>query len=337
MPATNGFTMPTALEIDADTATERYAKFIAEPWEKGFGHTLGNALRRVLLSSLEGAAVATVRIDGVLHEFSTIPDVMEDVTEVMLNIKKLRLKCHGDMPRTLELTADKAGPVTAANIHEDSMTEILNPELVICTLDRDRPIRMELELASGRGYRPAELNKHDDQPIGVIPVDCLFSPVERVRYDVQACRVGQRTDYDRVELEVWTDGRLSPQDALQTAANILLEHLNAFIQGGGEDETEEATLSDEEHELLNKMMRPVSELDLSVRAKNCLHNAEIEHLGVLILKAESEMLKYRNFGKKSLEEIKGKLADMGLALEMAIPEHLTRIMDARLEKEKEEE
>ncbi|MCF7853551.1 MAG: DNA-directed RNA polymerase subunit alpha [Candidatus Pacebacteria bacterium] len=329
--------MPQALEIDENTASDVYAKFVAEPWEKGFGHTVGNALRRVLLSSLDGIAVSTVRIDGVPHEFTTISDVIEDVTEVILNIKKLRFRCEGDLPRTLELYADKAGPVTGGNIREDGVTDVLNKDQVVCTLDRDRPVRMEIEIDRGRGYRPAEENKREDQPIGVIPVDCIFSPVERVRYHVQACRVGQRTDYDRLELEVWTDGRVTPDEAVRNAASIIQEHLNVFTQVAGTDEAEEQKLTPEEQEMLEKMCSDVKALELSVRARNCLHNAAIGHIGELIQKTESEMLKYRNFGKKSLQEIKEKLTDMGLSLEMDIPEHLQRAMEQRIQKELEEE
>ncbi|MDX9979014.1 MAG: DNA-directed RNA polymerase subunit alpha, partial [Lentisphaeria bacterium] len=194
MSGLESFAMPAAIKVDESTATATYARFTAEPWESGFGHTIGNALRRVLLSSLEGCAVSSVRIDGVAHEFSSIEDVVEDVAEIVLNLKKLRLQCdsEADLPRTIELYADKAGPVTAAAVQEDGVVRVLNPGLVICTLDKDRPLRMEMEIDRGRGFRPAEENKREDHPIGVIPVDCIFSPVERVRYDVQACRVGNR-------------------------------------------------------------------------------------------------------------------------------------------------
>ncbi|MFO7820929.1 MAG: DNA-directed RNA polymerase subunit alpha [Lentisphaeria bacterium] len=324
MPELTGFTMPEAIETDQETSSPTYAKFIAEPWEKGFGHTLGNALRRILISSLEGVAVSSVRIDGVPHEFSTIPDVVEDVTDIILNIKKLRVRCDGDLPRTLELYADKKGDVTAAAVREDGVTTVLNPDAHICTLDRARPLRMEIEITQGRGYRPAELNKRDDQPIGVIPVDCLFSPVERVRYDIHSCRVGQRTDYDRLQLEVWTDGRITPEEALRDATEIMEGHLTVFTKAGGGEEVApaEVPLSDEETELFDKMGSDVGDLELSVRAKNCLHNAGVEMIGELIQKSEPEMLKFRNFGKKSLEEIQEKLADMGLGLGMELPDNV---------------
>ncbi len=332
MPDTNGFTMPSALAVDESTATDRYAKFIAEPFEKGFGHTLGNAMRRVLLSSMEGVAAATVRIDGVPHEFTTIDNVVEDVTEVILNLKMVKFKCDGNLPRTLELYAEKAGPITAAAIREDGVTEVLNKSQLICNLDQDRPLRMEIEIDRGRGYRAAELNKRDEQPIGVIPMDCLFSPVERVRYDIHACRVGQRTDYDQLVLEVWTDGRISPEDAVRKSSAILQEHLTVFVQSGRDEELTEVTLTEEEEAFVDRLCRSVNDLNLSVRARNCLRNANIESLGELVQKSEAEMLKYRNFGKKSLDEIKEKLLEMDISLEMDIPEHLVKVLDQRIEK-----
>ena len=321
--------MPQAFTVDQSTATDTYARVISEPWEKGFGHTIGNALRRVLLSSMEGVAVSSIRIDGVKHEFATIPDVIEDVTEIVLNVKRLRLTCHGEVPRTLELRAEKAGPVTAAAVQEDGVTEVLNPDLLICTLDRARTLRMEIEIDRGRGYRAGEENKREDHPIGVIPVDCLFSPIERVRYDVQACRVGQRTDYDRLELDVWTDGRIAPCDAVKQAALILREHLAVF--GDSSDEDGVIQISDaEDKELLEKLCRSVNELELSVRAENCLNNAQIRVIGQLVQKVDSEMLKYRNFGKKSLEEIKTKLAAMDLSLGMTLSDEMRAALDQHL-------
>jgi DNA-directed RNA polymerase subunit alpha len=332
MPGLEGFALPSALQLDAATATTRYAKFVAEPWENGFAHTIGNALRRVLLSSMDGVAIASVRIDGVAHEFSTIPGVVEDVTEIILNLKKLRLTCDGDLPRTIELYADKAGEVTAAAVREDGVTTVLNPELLICTLDEDRPLRMELEICTGRGWRPAEENKREDHPIGVIPVDCLFSPVDRVRYDVQACRVGQRTDYDRLELEIWTDGRVSPQDALTRAAFLLREHLAVF--GSAQDvalpQVPVHVASAEDQELLDKLCLSVNVLELSVRAVNCLNTAQIRVLGELVEKNEAEMLKFRNFGKKSLQEIKAKLGDLGLSLSMTLKDEIREAMKQKL-------
>ncbi len=339
MPGIEGFALPSAVQMDTATAGSRYAKFVAEPWENGFGHTIGNALRRVLLSSMEGVAVSSVRIDGVAHEFTTIPGVVEDVTEIILNIKKLRLQCEGDLPRTLELYADKAGPVTAAAVREDGVTKVLNPDLLICTLDEDRPLRVEMEICKGRGWRPAEENKREDHPIGVIPVDCLFSPVERVRYDVQACRVGQRTDYDRLELEIWTDGRITPQDALTRAAFLLREHLAVF---GAPQEAMPApepvrVTTPEEEELLAKLMLSVNVLELSVRAVNCLNTAQIRVLGELVEKTEPEMLKFRNFGRKSLQEIKAKLAEYGLSLGMSLSDPVREALKQRLAEQQQEQ
>ena len=335
MAGNTGIAMPNALVVDKATATDRYAKFVAEPWEKGYGNTVGNSLRRILLSSMEGVAITSLRIDGVAHEFTTIPDVVEDVTEVVLNLKHLHVTCDGELPRKLELYADKAGVVTAANIKEDGVTKILNPDLVICQLDKDRPLRMEIEIDYGRGYRPGEENKHEDQAIGVIPVDSLFSPVERVRYDVQACRVGQKTDYDRLELEVWTDGRINPQDALVQSSRILRDLTRVFLITGGEAGGEagipvETITNSEDQAMLEKMLISVNDLELSVRAKNCLSNAEIHVVGELVEKNEGELLKFRNFGKKSLDEIKSSLEQMGLALGMSLKEEIRAVMKSRL-------
>ena len=336
MPSLEGFAMPQELAVDEATATDAYARFVAEPLENGFGHTLGNALRRVLLSSMEGVAVSSIRIDGVAHEFTYIPDVVEDVTEIVLNVKKLRMQCSGDLPRTIELYADKAGAVTAAAVREDGVTDVLNPELHICTLDRDATVRMEIEIDRGRGYRPAEENKREDHPIGVIPVDCLFSPVERVRYDVQACRVGQRTDYDRLELEVWTDGRVDPQQSVRQAAMLLREHL-AIFAATEEEETQMVQItSAEDQELLEKLCMSVNDLELSVRAKNCLNSAEIRVIGELVENTDAEMLKYRNFGKKSLMEIKTKLNEMFLSLGMTLKDEIRLALQQRFEQQSEE-
>ena len=337
MPNLDGFSMPTALEVDEATATPTYAKFLAEPWENGFGHTVGNALRRVLLSSMEGVAVSSLRIEGVAHEFTHIEGVVEDVTEIVLNIKKLHLSCEGDLPRTMELYADKAGSVTGAAVREDGVTTVLNPDIVICTLDHDRPLRMELEIDKGRGYRPAEENKRDDQPIGVIPVDCLFSPIERVSYDVQACRVGQRTDYDRLELEVWTDGRIDPQDALQQSAVLLREHLSVFVASEDVETPIAQVTSAEEQKLVDQLCMSVNDMELSVRAKNCLNTAQIRVLGGLVEKTESEMLKYRNFGKKSLQEIKVKLVEMCLGLGMTLKDEVRAAFRQRMEEQDKED
>ena len=348
-----GFSIPKGLVVDQATATSTYTKFITEPWEKGFGNTLGNSLRRILLSSMEGVAVSSIKIDGVPHEFSTIEHVLEDVTEIVLNIKNLHVTCDGELPRKIELVAEKAGPVTAACVKEDGVTTVLNPELHICTLDRDRPFRMEIEIDRGRGYRTADENKREDHPIGVIPVDSLFSPVERVRYDVQACRVGQRTDYDRLEIEVWTDGRIDPESAIHQSAHILTEFGRVFTGEPPEVTTvpadvpaaaaaaaaaaiSTASLSPEGQAIFDHLLKGVNDLDLTVRAKNCLSNVEIRILGELVEKTEDEMLKCRNFGKKSLEEIKGVLQPLGLDMGMTLPEDVRQALHAYLATMKKE-
>lgn len=324
MAGLENFELPQSVVVEESSATAKYAKFIAEPWEKGFGLTIGNALRRVLLSSIEGVAVASVKIDGVAHEFSSIPGVMEDVMEIILNIKQLKLSGEGSFPRRIELYAEEAGPVTAANIVEDGFTQVLNPELHICTLDSNQPLRMELELRKGRGYIFSEDNKHEEQAVDTIPIDSHFSPVERVRYDVQACRVGQHTDFDRLEIEIWTDGRINPRKALSQAAQILRGHLLVFSNGGltAMLAPPAVGLSDEERELVRKLCIGINDLELSVRAVNCLNQANINFLADLVEKSETQMLKFRNFGKKSLQEINEKLEEHGLSLEMTLDENV---------------
>jgi DNA-directed RNA polymerase subunit alpha len=320
MPVRLGrFEMPKRLIREEGTATATYAKFIAEPFETGYGHTIGNSLRRVLLSSLEGAAISSVKIDGAMHEFSTIEGVAEDVTDIVLNLKKILFKSHSRETQNLILSANKEGAVTAADIQLNQNLELVNADQLICTLDRKRKFEMEIEVKVGRGFCSGEDNKKPDQPIGVIPIDSLFSPVTRVRYSVEDARVGQRTDYDRLLLEVWTDGRISPDDALTQASAILQHHLDVFV---GYDKNavqfeEEETRQDDERSKLRKLLNmSVNEIELSVRAANCLNNANITTVGQLALKSEAEMLKYRNFGKKSLNEIKDKLAALGLGLGM---------------------
>jgi len=322
MPVRLGrFEMPKRLTKEEATATETYAKFIAEPFETGYGHTIGNSLRRVLLSSLEGAAITSVKIDGAMHEFTTIDGVVEDVTDIVLNLKKIKFKAHTREQQTLMLSAHKEGPVTAADIQLNQNVELVNPDQFVCTLDKKKKFEMEMEIKIGRGFCPGDENKKIDQAIGVIPIDSLFSPVQRVRYAVEAARVGQRTDYDRLILEIWTDGRLSPDDALTQASAILQHHLDVFV-GYDKDavEFEEAeTKQDDEKSKLKKLLNmSVNEIELSVRAANCLNNANITTVGQLAMKTEAEMLKYRNFGKKSLNEIKEKLAALGLTLGMNI-------------------
>jgi DNA-directed RNA polymerase subunit alpha len=313
--------MPKRLTKEEATSTETYAKFIAEPFETGYGHTIGNSVRRVLLSSLEGAAITSIRVDGAMHEFATIEGVVEDVTEVVLNLKKVLLKSTSRDPQTVLLSAAKDGPVTAADIKVNQNLEIVNPKQHICTLDKKRKFEMELEIKVGRGFLPGDENKRPDQPLGVIAIDSLFSPVTRVRYSVESARVGQRTDYDRLILEIWTDGRISPDDALTQASAILQHHLDVFVgydKNAVQFEEVEDKQDDERARMRKLLNMSVNEIELSVRAANCLNNANITTVGQLALKTEAEMLKYRNFGKKSLNEIKEKLAGLGLGLGMNI-------------------
>ena len=303
--------MPKTLVKDEVSATDTYAKFSAEPFEGGYGYTVGNSLRRVLLSSLEGAAITSVKIKGAQHEFCSLPGVVEDVADIVLNLKKVKF-AHTDFkePRLLTLIVDRDGEVTAGDIKEDQHYSILNKDLHICTLDRKVKFDVELEVRVGRGFSSGEDNKRPDMPIGVIPIDSIFSPVTRVRYGVEATRVGQKTDYDKLVLEVWTDGRISPHDALTQASSILRKHLNVFVNYDDsqiEFEAAPEAQSEENSELRKLLNMSVNEIELSVRAANCLNNANITSVGQLAMKSEAEMLRYRNFGKKSLNEIKDKL------------------------------
>lgn len=322
MPVRLGrFEMPKRLTKEDSTATETYAKFIAEPFETGYGHTMGNSLRRVLLSSLEGAAITSIKLDSAMHEFASIEGVVEDVTDVILNLKKVLFKAHSREPQAVILSVNKDGPVTAADIKLNQNLELVNPKQLICTLDRKKKFEMELEVKIGRGFCPGDENKKPDQPIGVIAIDSLFSPVTRVRYSIESARVGQRTDYDRLILEIWTDGRVSPDDALTQASAILQHHLDVFVgydKNAVEFEQEPDKQDDEKARQRKLLSMSVNEIELSVRAANCLNNANITTVGQLALKSEAEMLKYRNFGKKSLNEIKEKLAALGLTLGMSI-------------------
>ncbi len=312
--------MPKTLSKDENTTTDTYAKFTAEPFEAGYGHTVGNSLRRVLLSSLEGAAITAVKITGAQHEFATLPGVVEDVTDIVLNLKRVKFKAsNGHEPKKLSLTVNKEGEITAGDIQEVSGYEVLNPKQIICTVDKKHKFDAELEVRVGRGFATGEENKRADQPIGLIPIDSIFSPVTRVKYAVENTRVGQRTDYDKLILEIWTDGRLTPDDALLQASAILRHHLDVFVNFNEEviefDETP-AGVSEENMKLKKLLNMSVNEIELSVRAANCLNNANITTVGQLAQKTESEMLKYRNFGKKSLNEIKDKLQQLGLSLGM---------------------
>ncbi len=321
-----GLELPTRVVLDDTTETPTYGQFIAEPFERGFGVTIGNSLRRILLSSLEGAAVTGVRMENVLHEFSTIDGVTEDVTDVILNLKGLVVRLEGTEPRTMTLEADQAGPVTAGMIQADPNVEILNPDHYLCTLSKDTHLVMELRVEKGRGYVTAEENTPEgDQDIGYVPIDSHFSPVERVRYRTEDTRVGQRTNYDRLVLEVWTNGTTSPDMALVEAAKIMRKHLNPFVEyfQPGEEivaEAEEAeeTVGAEEYvsELERKLAMPIAELNLSVRAGNCLESDNIMTVGQLVRLSEDELIEIRSFGKTSLREVKRKLADLGLSLGM---------------------
>lgn len=322
-----GLELPTRVVLDQATATPMYGQFVAEPFERGFGVTIGNSLRRILLSSLEGAAVTGVKIGSVLHEFSSIDGVIEDVTDLILNIKGLVVRLEGNEPRTVTLEADKAGPVTAAMIETDPNVEVVNKDHPICTLSKSMRFGMELRVAKGRGYVTAEENTPEgDQEVGYIPVDSLFSPVVRVRYRTEDTRVGQRTNYDRLVLEIWTNGTVSPDMALVEAAKILRKHLNPFVeyfQPGEELGAEapppvEEAVGAEEYisELERKLAMPISQLELSVRASNCLESENIMTVGQLVRLSEEDLLAIRSFGKTSLREVKRKLADLGLSLGM---------------------
>ena len=326
MPVRLGrFEMPKRLTKDETTATDTYARFIAEPFETGYGHTIGNSIRRVLLSSLEGAAITSVKIDGAMHEFAVVEGVVEDVTEIVLNLKKVKFKASSRETQTLLLSVNKDGVVTAADIQINQNLELVNPTQHICTLDKKKKLEMELEVRIGRGFCAGDENKKPGQAIGVIAIDSLFSPVTRVRYGVEAARVGQRTDYDRLVVEIWTDGRITPDDAVTQASAILQHHLDVFV---GYDKNavefeEVADRQDDDKSKLKKLLNmSVNEIELSVRAANCLNNANITSVGQLAMKSESEMLKYRNFGKKSLNEIKDKLTALGLSLGMTFEQDI---------------
>jgi DNA-directed RNA polymerase subunit alpha len=309
---------PRRLESDESGATDRYARFWCEPLERGFGQTLGNSLRRVLLSSLQGAAITSVKIQGVLHEFSTIPGVLEDVSDIVLNLKEVRLRMHAPGPRLLRVHRSGSGILTAGElVSDDSSIEVMNPEHKIASLSADAEVDMELTVDLGKGYRLAEANKSEEMPIGTIPIDSIFSPVRKVNYAVTPARVGRETDFDRLNLEVWTDGAVAPVDAVAYAAKILKDQLAIFINF--EEPEELPSFAKDETEPLNPhLFRSVDELELSVRSANCLQNANIRYIGELVQRTEGEMLKTKNFGRKSLNEIKEVLQSMGLSLGMRL-------------------
>jgi DNA-directed RNA polymerase subunit alpha len=325
---------PRRLEAEEGTLAPNYGRFACEPLERGFGQTLGNALRRVLLSSLQGAAITTIRINGVLHEFSTIPGVLEDVSDIILNLKEVRLRLHAEGPKVLRVHKKGGGVLTAADLRSDDQTvEILNPEHKIATLSPEADVEMEFTVDMGKGYVLAERNKTEEMPIGVIPIDSVFSPIRRVNYTVTPARVGRDTDFDRLNLELWTDGAVSPRDAVAYAAKILKDQLSIFINFEERAETHAPT-PDEATPLNPNLYKSVDELELSVRSANCLQNANIRYIGELVQKTESEMLKTKNFGRKSLNEIKEVLQSMGLSLGMKLESFPTR---KDLEKYKERE
>jgi len=311
---------PNRLEVDKDSHTESYGKFVCQPLERGFATTIGNSLRRILLSSIQGAAITSVRIEGALHEFTAIPGVLEDVTEIILNLKEVRLKLNTAEGQTVRINKKEKGAVTAADIISDGSVEVMNPEKHICTITGNGKFEVELQVKWGKGYRPAEMNKSDDQPIGVIPIDSIFTPVKKVQYIVTQARVGQQTDYDKLTLEIYTDGSVKPENALAYAAKILKEHMTIFInfdEEKAEPEIEETHESAEAPQNEN-LYRTVEDLELSVRSANCLKNANITYIGELVQRTEAEMLKTKNFGRKSLNEIKQLLEEMELSLGMKV-------------------
>lgn len=323
------FQLPKRVECDESAYTDTYGKFFAAPFERGYGVTLGNSLRRVLISSIEGSSVTSVKIEGVQHEFSAIPGVLEDTTEIILNVKKLTVRSHSKIPKTIYIKEDSKGEIKAKNIVTDETVEIINPELHIVTLTKDVKFHMEMEVSRGRGYVSAELNKKEDQAIGVIPIDSIFTPVKKVNFYVENTRVGQRTDYEKLILEISTNGSITPKDALLYASNIAQRHLDVFVNFGQlpeEEMEEELEMTPAEVSLYEKLRLPISELELSVRSSNCLREANIKTIADLVKRTEDEMLGFKNFGKKSLSEIKNLLAGMGLNLGMQVdPKKLKKL------------
>jgi DNA-directed RNA polymerase subunit alpha len=327
MPSTNAALMaknwrdlirPKTLDVEKETLSATYGKFTCDPLERGFGTTLGNSLRRVLLSSLQGAGITAIKLDGVVHEFQTLPDVVEDVTDIVLNLKEVLLKMEDPKPKVIRLDKDGEGRVTAGDISTVDGITVLNPDHHIATLSRGGKLHMELMVTMGRGYVPADRNKSANMSVGTIPIDSLFAPIKKVNYLVTHARVGQQTDYDKLTLEVWTDGSVRPDDAVAFAAKILKDQLSIFINFEETEEPIEETVSEEAAKLNENLDKSVDELELSVRSANCLQNANIRYIGELVQKTEAEMLKTKNFGRKSLKEIKEILAEMGLTLGMKL-------------------
>ncbi len=322
------FQMPKRLDCDEETYTEKYGKFVAEPFEQGYGVTLGNSLRRILLSSIEGSSATNIRIDGIRHEYATVPGVKESVAEIILNVKRLVLRSHSKVPKPIFVKAEKKGDIKAADIICDETIEILNPDLHIATLTRDTKLSMEMNVSRGRGYFPAEFNKKDGD-VDAIAIDSIFTPITKVNFSVENTRVGQRTDYDRLIIEIWTNGGINPKEALLYGSNILQRHLDVFVSYGQlpEEEEEEEEVSAEEQAMYEKLRLPISELELSVRSANCLKDANIKSIAELVKNPESDLLQFRNFGKKSLTEINDLLKVMGLNLGMKIDSKKLRKKD----------
>lgn len=328
---------PKSISVEEDNRSHSYGKFVCEPLERGFGITIGNALRRILLSSLQGAAIVSVKFDNVVHEFSTVPGVREDVTDIILNLKQIKLKLIESEEASIRLEKQGEGAVTAGDIETDGVVEILNTQQHIATLNKGAKLGMEMVVKMGKGYLSSETVKSGDQDIGEIPVDAIFSPIQKVNYVVSNARVGQITDYDKLTLEVWTDGSVTPEDAVAYAAKILKEQMQPFISFQEEPEPLESEQHEDEEKLNSNLFRPVSELELSVRSANCLKNANITYIGELVQKTEGDMLKTKNFGRKSLNEIKGILEEMGLSLGMKLDNFpLPKKTDSPAEPVKEE-
>jgi DNA-directed RNA polymerase subunit alpha len=315
-----GFQKPKRLATDTETLTDKYGHFWAQPFERGFGTTIGNALRRVLLSSIEGAAVTAVKIEGVLHEFQSIPGVVEDATDIILNLKQIPFRLNGDAPKAIYLRTDRTGVITSGMIEADADVEVLDKDVYIATISEGGKIDMEMRLKKGRGYVSADKNFDEDLGLGFIPIDSVHSPVRKCNYSVEAARLGQITDYDKLAIEIWTNGSVTPADALGLAAKLLKDHMTIFINFEEELEAQERGLSDKPERINENLNRSVEELELSVRSYNCLKNANIQTIGELVQKSEAEMLKTKNFGRKSLNEIKEILGSMGLGLGMKIDE-----------------
>jgi len=326
-----GFQKPKRLIAHSEGATDKYAQFSAQPFERGFGTTIGNALRRVLLSSIEGAAITAVKIEGVLHEFSSIPGVVEDATDIILNLKQIPIKLHGDERKTIYLKGSQPGVYTSANIETDPDVEILDKNIYIGTVSEGGQLIIEMRVQNGRGYVSADRNFDEDLGIGYIPVDSVHSPVRKVNYYVEAARLGQVTDYDKLTIEIWTNGSISPQDSLGLAAKLIKDHMQIFIQFEEKAEPAEEPAEIRHDAVVEHLNKSVDELELSVRSYNCLKNANIRTIGELVTKSEAEMLKTKNFGRKSLNEIKEILSSMGLGLGMKLDEHGKPVMPTSAE------